>query len=41
MKEAEYFLFLSHRLPAIMFNGLRIMIGGGVKSDDLEVYLNS
>ncbi len=37
----EYFLFLSHRSPAIMFNGLRIMIDGGVKSDKSEVHQNS
>ena len=37
----EDFLFLSHRSPAIMFNGLRIMIGGGVKNDNSEVHLKS
>ena len=41
MKETEYFLFLSCCFPAIMFNGLRIMIGGGVKSDKSEVHQNS
>lgn len=41
LKETEYFLFLLRRLPAIMFYGLRFMLGDGVISLNSEVLINT